>query len=128
MTHRSPIEWTDATWNPVTGCDRISPGCQHCYALTLAKRLKAMGQPKYQTDAGHPPPGPASASPSTPRPSASRSAVASRGGSSSARWPIFLSGLEPGASPSLLGTGSDSCLRPALHLTRTSGGEQQLGP
>jgi protein gp37 len=54
MTRRSPIEWTDATWNPVTGCDRISPGCQHCYALTLARRLKAMGQPKYQAD-GHPP-------------------------------------------------------------------------
>ena len=54
MTDRSAIEWTQATWNPVTGCDRISPGCQHCYALTLAKRLKAMGQPKYQTD-GRPP-------------------------------------------------------------------------
>jgi protein gp37 len=54
MTDRSPIEWTDATWNPVTGCDRISPGCQHCYALTLARRLKAMGQPKYQAD-GRPP-------------------------------------------------------------------------
>src|SRR6266480_509792 len=38
------------TWNPTTGCDRISPGCEHCYALTLAKRLKAMGQPKYQRD------------------------------------------------------------------------------
>jgi protein gp37 len=54
MTDRSQIEWTQATWNPVTGCDRISPGCQHCYALTLAKRLKAMGQAKYQTD-GRPP-------------------------------------------------------------------------
>jgi protein gp37 len=54
MTDRSAIEWTQATWNPVTGCDRISPGCQHCYALTLAKRLKAMGQAKYQTD-GRPP-------------------------------------------------------------------------
>jgi protein gp37 len=38
------------TWNPTTGCDRISPGCDHCYALTLARRLKAMGQPKYQND------------------------------------------------------------------------------
>jgi len=38
------------TWNPTTGCDRISPGCDHCYALMLAKRLKAMGQPKYQRD------------------------------------------------------------------------------
>jgi protein gp37 len=44
------IEWTDTTWNPTTGCDRISRGCDHCYALTLAKRLKAMGQAKYQTD------------------------------------------------------------------------------
>jgi len=44
------IEWTETTWNPTTGCDRISPGCDHCYALTLAKRLKAMGQAKYQTD------------------------------------------------------------------------------
>jgi protein gp37 len=44
------IEWTEVTWNPTSGCDRISPGCDHCYALTLAKRLKAMGQPKYQTD------------------------------------------------------------------------------
>jgi protein gp37 len=42
------IEWTDATWNPVTGCDRVSPGCAHCYALTLAKRLKAMHNPRYQ--------------------------------------------------------------------------------
>jgi protein gp37 len=44
------IEWTEETWNPTTGCDRISAGCDHCYALTLAKRLKAMGSPKYQTD------------------------------------------------------------------------------
>lgn len=44
------IEWTDRTWNPTTGCDRISPGCDNCYALTLAKRLKAMGQAKYQND------------------------------------------------------------------------------
>jgi protein gp37 len=46
----SSIEWTEATWNPTTGCDRTSPGCDNCYALTLAKRLKAMGQPKYQAD------------------------------------------------------------------------------
>lgn len=46
----SAIEWTEVTWNPTTGCDRTSPGCDHCYALTLAKRLKAMGQPKYQND------------------------------------------------------------------------------
>jgi protein gp37 len=44
------IEWTEVTWNPTTGCDRISNGCDNCYALTLAKRLKAMGQPKYQLD------------------------------------------------------------------------------
>jgi protein gp37 len=46
----SSIEWTDATWNPTTGCDRTSPGCDHCYALTMAGRLKAMGQEKYQRD------------------------------------------------------------------------------
>ena len=44
------IEWTEKTWNPSTGCDRISPGCDHCYALTMARRLKAMGQAKYQND------------------------------------------------------------------------------
>lgn len=46
----SSIEWTEQTWNPTTGCDRISPGCDHCYALTMAARLKGMGQPKYQRD------------------------------------------------------------------------------
>ncbi|MFC4104722.1 DUF5131 family protein [Micromonospora zhanjiangensis] len=50
MADKSAIEWTEATWNPTTGCDRISSGCDHCYALTLAKRLKAMGSPKYQVD------------------------------------------------------------------------------
>jgi protein gp37 len=49
----SAIEWTGITWNPVTGCDTISPGCDHCYARTLARRLKAMGQARYQND-GHP--------------------------------------------------------------------------
>lgn len=44
------IQWTGETWNPTTGCDRISPGCDNCYALTMAKRLKAMGVAKYQTD------------------------------------------------------------------------------
>jgi protein gp37 len=44
------IEWTQVTWNPVTGCDTISPGCDHCYARTLARRLKAMGQARYQAD------------------------------------------------------------------------------
>jgi protein gp37 len=50
MSTRTAIEWTETTWNPTTGCDRVSPGCDHCYALTLAKRLKAMGSAKYQTD------------------------------------------------------------------------------
>ena len=47
---QSSIEWTEMTWNPTTGCDRTSPGCDNCYALTLAKRLKAMGSSKYQAD------------------------------------------------------------------------------
>lgn len=50
MSDVTSIEWTEATWNPVTGCDRVSPGCDHCYALTLAARLKAMGAGKYQRD------------------------------------------------------------------------------
>jgi protein gp37 len=50
MADRSPIEWTQATWNPSTGCDRVSAGCDRCYALTLAGRLKAMGSAKYQAD------------------------------------------------------------------------------
>lgn len=50
MSSGSGIEWTETTWNPVTGCDRVSPGCDNCYALTLAKRLKAMGTDKYQKD------------------------------------------------------------------------------
>lgn len=44
------IEWADRVWNPTTGCDRVSPGCDHCYALTMAKRLKGMGAAKYQRD------------------------------------------------------------------------------
>ena len=48
MGDKSHIEWTDATWNPVTGCEKISPGCKHCYAERLAKRLQAMGQPNYR--------------------------------------------------------------------------------
>ncbi len=47
---KTSIEWTTDVWNPTTGCDRTSPGCDHCYALTLAKRLKGMGSTKYQTD------------------------------------------------------------------------------
>jgi len=50
MVKRTGIEWTEVTWNPTTGCDRISPGCDNCYALALAKRLKAMGSEKYQAD------------------------------------------------------------------------------
>jgi protein gp37 len=50
VADRSAIEWTTATWNPTTGCDRVSAGCDNCYALALASRLKAMGQPKYQHD------------------------------------------------------------------------------
>ena len=50
MSDKSAIEWTEATWNPTTGCDRISAGCDNCYALTLSKRLKAMGVAKYQRD------------------------------------------------------------------------------
>jgi protein gp37 len=44
------IEWTNESWNPTTGCDRISPGCDNCYALTWAARLKAMGSARYQRD------------------------------------------------------------------------------
>jgi len=47
MASNSSIEWTESTWNPVTGCTKISPGCKHCYAERMAKRLKAMGQPNY---------------------------------------------------------------------------------
>jgi protein gp37 len=50
VADRSAIEWTTATWNPTTGCDRISAGRDNCYALALAGRLKAMGQQKYQND------------------------------------------------------------------------------
>ncbi|WP_433520095.1 DUF5131 family protein (plasmid) [Nonomuraea sp. CA-143628] len=50
MSDSSSIEWCDTTWNPTTGCDRISAGCDNCYALVMARRLKAMGQAKYQTD------------------------------------------------------------------------------
>jgi len=50
MGDKSGIEWTDATWNPTTGCDQVSPGCDNCYALSLAGRLKAMGSSAYQND------------------------------------------------------------------------------
>lgn len=48
MAIGSEIEWTEATWNPTSGCTKISPGCKNCYAETLTKRLKAMGQQKYK--------------------------------------------------------------------------------
>ena len=48
MATGSQIEWTEATWNPTTGCTKISPGCKNCYAETLTKRLEAMGQKKYR--------------------------------------------------------------------------------
>ena len=47
MAINSSIEWTESTWNPVTGCTKISPGCNQCYAERMAKRLQAMGQPNY---------------------------------------------------------------------------------
>ncbi|AWB33943.1 DUF5131 family protein [Orrella marina] len=47
MANNSSIEWTEATWNPVVGCTIISPGCTNCYAMRMARRLEAMGQPKY---------------------------------------------------------------------------------
>ncbi len=57
MSTKTSIEWTmgddgtpGMTWNPTTGCDRVSPGCDNCYALKMAKRLKGMGAAKYQTD------------------------------------------------------------------------------
>jgi protein gp37 len=48
MANNSHIEWTDATWNPVTGCSKISPGCKFCYAERLSRRLQAMGQKNYR--------------------------------------------------------------------------------
>ena len=48
MATNSHIEWTDATWNPVTGCTKISPGCKHCYAERMAHRLQVMGQSNYR--------------------------------------------------------------------------------
>lgn len=48
MAQTSSIEWTEATWNPVTGCTKISPGCKFCYAERMAHRLQAMGQERYR--------------------------------------------------------------------------------
>lgn len=48
MATKSKIEWTEQTWNPVTGCIKVSPGCKHCYAETMARRLQAMGAKGYE--------------------------------------------------------------------------------
>ena len=48
MSANSSIEWTESTWNPLTGCNKVSPGCAHCYAERMAHRLQAMGQPHYR--------------------------------------------------------------------------------
>src|SRR4051794_39005422 len=48
MGQNTGIEWTTSTWNPLTGCDKISPGCSHCYAEKMSLRLKLMGQPNYR--------------------------------------------------------------------------------
>ncbi len=48
MSTKSAIEWTGSTWNPLTGCTKVSPGCKHCYAERMAKRLQAMGQSNYR--------------------------------------------------------------------------------
>ena len=48
MASKSAIEWTESTWNPVTGCTKISTGCKNCYAERMAKRLQAMGQFNYR--------------------------------------------------------------------------------
>jgi protein gp37 len=48
MAQGSGIEWTESTWNPVTGCTKVSPGCKHCYAERMAERLQAMGQANYR--------------------------------------------------------------------------------
>jgi len=48
MSTQTSIEWTEQTWNPTTGCTKVSPGCQHCYAGTMARRLKAMGVKGYE--------------------------------------------------------------------------------
>jgi protein gp37 len=48
MALGSGIEWTESTWNPVTGCTKVSPGCKHCYAERMAERLQAMGQANYR--------------------------------------------------------------------------------
>jgi protein gp37 len=50
VAEKTNIGWTQSTWNPLTGCSQVSPGCAHCYAKTLAKRLKAMGNQRYANE------------------------------------------------------------------------------
>ena len=50
MATQSTIEWTEQTWNPTTGCTKVSPGCKHCYAEVMARRLHAMGAPGYENE------------------------------------------------------------------------------
>lgn len=50
MANKTKIEWTECSWNPVTGCTKISAGCQNCYAASFAKRLKAMHNPRYKNE------------------------------------------------------------------------------
>lgn len=50
LADKTGIEWTESTWNPLTGCTQLSPGCANCYAKTLAKRLKAMGNERYKNE------------------------------------------------------------------------------
>ena len=49
MSEKTTIEWTDATWNPVRGCTKISPGCKHCYAETFAERFRGACGPTLRT-------------------------------------------------------------------------------
>jgi len=48
MSTQTSIEWTEQTWNPAVGCSKMSPGCAHCYAEAMAKRLQAMGVNGYE--------------------------------------------------------------------------------
>lgn len=52
MSQKSKIEWTESTWNPTTGCTKVSPGCKHCYAEKMANRLRAMGGNGYANGFG----------------------------------------------------------------------------
>ena len=63
MSSKSAIEWTDATWNPVSGCTKISPGCAYCYAEKITLRFKRGGPFPARQVHGAPPPGPAALPP-----------------------------------------------------------------